>query len=57
MENIWDKLSNELAEVTAAAGKSVVAVHGTRHPSSGIVIGRTQLSPPATRSVAMMRSR
>lgn len=40
MENIWTKLSNELAEVAAAAGKSVVAVHGTRHPSSGIVIGK-----------------
>jgi S1-C subfamily serine protease len=40
MENIWTKLSNELAEVSAAAGKSVVAVHGTRHPSSGIVIGK-----------------
>src|SRR5260221_1512853 len=40
MENIWNKLSNELAEVSAAAGKSVVAVHGTRHPSSGIVIGK-----------------
>ena len=40
MENIWTKLSNELAEVSAAAGKSVVMVHGTRHPSSGIVIGK-----------------
>ena len=40
MENIWTKLSNELAEISAEAGKSVVAVHGTRHPSSGIVIGR-----------------
>ena len=38
MENIWSKLSNDLAEASAAAGKSVVAVHGTRHPSSGIVI-------------------
>lgn len=38
MENIWTKLSNELAEVSASVGKSVVAVHGTRHPSSGIVI-------------------
>ena len=40
MENIWGKLSNDLAEVSAAAGKSVVAVHGTRHPSSGIVIAK-----------------
>ncbi|HXO39013.1 MAG TPA: trypsin-like peptidase domain-containing protein [Candidatus Acidoferrum sp.] len=40
MENIWTKLSNELAETSAAAGKSVVAVHGTRHPSSGIVIAK-----------------
>lgn len=38
MENIWTKLSNELAEVSAGVGKSVVGVHGTRHPSSGIVI-------------------
>jgi S1-C subfamily serine protease len=40
MENIWSKLSNDLAEVSAEAGKSVVAVHGTRHPSSGIVIAK-----------------
>lgn len=40
MENIWSKLSNELADVSAAAGKSVVAVHGTLHPSSGIVIAQ-----------------
>jgi S1-C subfamily serine protease len=40
MENIWSKLSNDLAEVSAATGKSVVAVHGTRHPSSGIVIAK-----------------
>jgi S1-C subfamily serine protease len=40
MENIWSKLSNDLAEVSATAGKSVVAVHGTRHPSSGIVIAK-----------------
>src|SRR5882762_4008328 len=38
MENIWTMLSNELAAVSASVGKSVVAVHGTRHPSSGIVI-------------------
>lgn len=40
MENIWTKLSNELAEISAEAGKSVVAVHGTSHPSSGIVIAK-----------------
>jgi len=40
MENIWSKLSTELAEVSAAAGKSVVSVQGTRHPSSGIVIAK-----------------
>ena len=40
MENIWTKLSNELAEASAEAGKSVVGVHGTRHPSSGIVFGK-----------------
>ena len=40
MENIWSKLSNDLAEVSAAVGKSVVAVQGTRHPSSGIVISK-----------------
>ena len=40
MENIWSKLSNDLADVSATAGKSVVAVHGTRHPSSGIVIAK-----------------
>jgi S1-C subfamily serine protease len=40
MENIWNKLSNELANVSAAAGKSVVAVQGTLHPSSGIVIAK-----------------
>lgn len=40
MENIWSKLSNELAEVSATAGKSVVAIQGTRHASSGIVIAK-----------------
>ena len=39
MENIWTKLASELAETSATAGKSVVGVHGTRHASSGIVIG------------------
>jgi S1-C subfamily serine protease len=36
-ENVWATLSNQLAEAAAAAGKSVVAVHGRRHPSSGIL--------------------
>ena len=40
MENIWSKLSNEIAGVSETAGKSVVAVQGTRHASSGIVIAR-----------------
>jgi S1-C subfamily serine protease len=40
MENIWSKLSNELAEISATAGKSVVAIQGTRHASSGIVIAK-----------------
>src|SRR6478752_4375820 len=40
MENIWSKLSTELAEVSAAVGKSVVSVQGSRHPSSGIVIAK-----------------
>lgn len=40
MENIWSKLSNEIADVATAAGKSVVAIQGTRHASSGIVIAK-----------------
>src|ERR1700704_5340094 len=36
-ESIWAALSNELAEAAASVGKSVVAVHGRRHPSSGIL--------------------
>jgi S1-C subfamily serine protease len=40
MENIWSKLSNDLADVSATAGKFVVAVQGMRHPSSGIVIAK-----------------
>ncbi len=36
-ENIWAALSRELADAAATAGKSVVAVHGRRHPSSGIL--------------------
>jgi len=37
-EKIWTALSNELASTTAAAGKSVVAVLGRRHPSSGVIL-------------------
>jgi S1-C subfamily serine protease len=36
-ERIWTTLSNELAEASAEAGASVVAVQGARHPFSGIV--------------------
>lgn len=36
-QSVWATLSNELAEASSAAGKSVVAVHGRRHPSSGIL--------------------
>jgi S1-C subfamily serine protease len=40
MESIWTKLSNEMADVSAGVGQSVVGVHGTRHFSSGILIAR-----------------
>ncbi|HEY6250237.1 MAG TPA: trypsin-like peptidase domain-containing protein [Candidatus Angelobacter sp.] len=36
-DNIWATLSNQLSDAAAAAGKSVVAVAGRRHPSSGIL--------------------
>ena len=36
-ENIWATLSNQLADAAATAGNFVVAVHGRRHPSSGIL--------------------
>lgn len=36
-QSVWATLSNELAEASSTAGKSVVAVHGRRHPSSGIL--------------------
>lgn len=36
-EKIWAALANELAEAAESVGRSVVAVHGRRHPSSGIV--------------------
>jgi S1-C subfamily serine protease len=36
-EKIWQALANELSAVAAEAGRSVVAVHGRRHPSSGVI--------------------
>src|SRR5579872_1608207 len=36
-ENILAAFSNQLTETVAAVGKSVVTVHGRRHPSSGIL--------------------
>jgi len=39
-ENIWAALSNQLAEASASVGQSVVAVHGSRHVSSGIVFNK-----------------
>src|SRR6185437_14523204 len=36
-EQIWQTLSSDLSSTTETAGKSVVAVVGRRHPSSGIV--------------------
>jgi serine protease DegQ len=39
-ERIWETLSNELAQHAEDEGGSVVAVHGRRHPSSGVVFGK-----------------
>jgi S1-C subfamily serine protease len=39
-ERIWSTLSNELAEASLEAGKSVVCVQGRRHPSSGIIFNK-----------------
>jgi S1-C subfamily serine protease len=36
-ENIWATLSQQFSDAAATAGASVVAVHGRRHPSSGIL--------------------
>ena len=36
-QSTWTTLSNELAGAAATVGKSVVALHGRRHPSSGIL--------------------
>jgi len=37
-EKIWQTLSNELSTTAAETVRSVVAVHGRRHPSSGVVL-------------------
>jgi S1-C subfamily serine protease len=42
-ERIWEALSNELAQCAEDAGRSVVAVHGRRHPSSGVVFGNDSI--------------
>ncbi len=39
-EKIWAALSKELAETSAETGKTVVAVLGRRHPSSGVLFSR-----------------
>jgi len=40
MEKVWAALANELANVSAEAGKSIVGVHGARHFSSAIMIAK-----------------
>jgi S1-C subfamily serine protease len=42
-ENIWTKLSNEIAHIAEQAGKSVVSVLGRRHPFSGVVFDATAI--------------
>ena len=42
-ERIWEALSNELAQRADEGGRSVVAVHGRRHPSSGVVFGKDSI--------------
>ncbi|HLW54950.1 MAG TPA: trypsin-like peptidase domain-containing protein [Candidatus Angelobacter sp.] len=37
-DKIWQVLSNEISTTVAEAGRSVVAVHGRRHPSSGVLM-------------------
>jgi S1-C subfamily serine protease len=37
-EKVWQALANELADTTAEAGRSVVAVIGGKRPSSGVVL-------------------
>lgn len=39
-ENVWAALSEQLAEASASVGQSVVAVHGGRRVSSGIIFNR-----------------
>lgn len=37
-EKVWSALSNELAQAAEDAGRSVVAVHGSHHPASGVLL-------------------
>jgi S1-C subfamily serine protease len=37
-ERVWQALANELADTTAEAGRSVVAVMGGKRPSSGVIL-------------------
>lgn len=37
-EKIWSTLATELAQAAEEAGRSVVAVHGWRHPASGVLL-------------------
>ena len=37
-EKVWQALSKEISATAAEAGRSVVAVHGRRHPSSGVIL-------------------
>jgi S1-C subfamily serine protease len=39
-EKIWAKLADDLARSAEEAGKWVVAVHGRRHPASGVLLGK-----------------
>ncbi len=38
-DKIWNTLSTELVQAAEEAGRSVVAVHGWRHPASGVLLG------------------
>ena len=42
-DKLWMALSNEIAGMVAEAGKSIVAVAGCRHPSSGVLIAADAL--------------
>ncbi len=43
MEKIWSALSNDLAQATAGAGQSVVAIHGRRHACSGVLLSNSAI--------------